>query len=47
MKATESSARRTLSEPDSLSQEDEFWIIGITGLQNVTVDFCGCGKGDQ
>jgi hypothetical protein len=28
-------------------QEDEFWIIDVTGLQSVTVDFCGCGKGDQ
>lgn len=28
-------------------QEDEFWIIDVTGLHNVTVDFCGCGKVDQ
>jgi hypothetical protein len=28
-------------------QEDEFWIIDVTGLHNVTIDFCGCGKEDQ
>lgn len=27
--------------------EDGFWVIDITGLHHITVDFCGCGKEDQ
>jgi hypothetical protein len=27
--------------------EDGFWVIDTSGLHNIAVDFCGCGKDDQ
>ncbi|KAF9521470.1 hypothetical protein CPB83DRAFT_823547 [Crepidotus variabilis] len=26
---------------------DEFWVLDISGLHNLAIDFCGCGRGDQ
>jgi hypothetical protein len=27
--------------------EDGFWVIDVTGLHHIAIDFCGCGKDDQ